>query len=32
MTNDTYYIILENQVFTYIINDISNRLHNNSEF
>ena len=25
-------IILDNQVFTYSINDTSNRLHNNSEF
>ena len=32
MTNDTYNIILDNQVFTYSINDTSNRLHINSEF
>ena len=32
MTNDTYNIILDNQVFTYIINDTSNRLNINSEF
>ena len=31
MTNDTYNIILNNQVFTYSINDTSNRLHNNIE-
>ena len=32
MTNDTYNIILDNQVFTYSINNRSNQLHNNSEF
>ena len=32
MTNDTYNIILDTQVFTYSINDTSNRLHINSEF
>ena len=32
MTNDTYNIILDNQVFTYSINDTINRLHINSEF
>ena len=32
MTNDTYNIILDNQVFTYSINDTSNLLHINSEF
>ena len=32
MTNDTYNIILDNKVFTYSINDTSNRLHINSEF
>ena len=32
MTNYTYNIILDNQMFTYSINDTSNRLHIINEF